>query len=451
MNVYEHEELAERVAQAVIDRIEARDRVVRLADRAVERFRQQSKGTQNNRLESEGEHGNLNGAVSSLLAARNGHQPSPHAVSPPGVRRVILRHFRSPGDVLMLTAAVRDLALSHPGQFQIDVRTPFPALWENNPYLTPLREEDPAVESLDCDYCEHPLISQSNHKPYHFIHAFRLLLEQKLEASITPQAFKGDVHLTDQEKGWLSQVDEITEKPGTRFWIIASGGKTDFTAKWWDPARCQAIVDHFQGRLQFVQVGALGDDHVHPPLDGVINLVGKTDLRQMVRLMYHADGVVCPVTMLMHLAAAVETKPGRPQNRPCVIVAGGREPTQWEAYPHHQYLHTLGMLPCCADGGCWRSRVVALGDGAEQDGSLCLLPVQVRADLILPKCLDMISAEQVISVVERYLAQDNLQVPPLAATKLAEETAAEPEEKCSEEMRPEEKNEVQEEGNTGTR
>jgi len=33
----------------------------------------------------------------------------------------------------------------------------------------------------------------------------------------------------------------------------------------------------------------------------------------------------------MHLAAAVETKPGMPQNRPCVVVAGGREPERWLA------------------------------------------------------------------------------------------------------------------------
>lgn len=404
MNPYERDEFAEQVAQAVIDRIEARDRVVRLAGRAIEHFRGRIQGTKEETSAENigGAQGNAADAGSALDA---GHPPESLAV-----RRVILRHSRSPGDVLMLTAAVRDLVLSHPGRFEVDVRTPFAALWENNPYLTPLRDEDPATEALDCDYCDHPLISQSNQQPYHFIHAFRLLLEQKMGVSIHPQAFKGDIHLTDREKGWLSQVDEITGEPGTRFWIIASGGKTDFTAKWWDPARSQAVVDHFRGRIQFVQVGAIGGEHVHPPLDGVINLLGKTDIRQMVRLMYHANGVVCPVTMLMHLAAAVETKPGFPRNRPCVVIAGGREPTQWEAYPHHQYLHTLGMLPCCDDGGCWRSRVVALGDGAEQDGSLCLRPVTVRAGLTLPQCLDMITAERVISTIEQYLAQGNLQV-----------------------------------------
>ena len=107
--------------------------------------------------------------------------------------------------------------------------------------------------------------------------------------------------------------------------------------------------------------------HHHPPLRNVLDLRGQTDLRQLVRLVYHAQGVLCPVTLLMHLAAAVETPPGMPKNRPCVVIAGGREPAQWEAYPHHQYIHTNGALMCCDHGGCWKSRVVPLGDGDEKD------------------------------------------------------------------------------------
>ena len=55
----------------------------------------------------------------------------------------------------MLTAAVRDLHLSYPGQFLTDVRTPCLALWENNPYVTSLKESDPDVQRIDCHY---PLI-----------------------------------------------------------------------------------------------------------------------------------------------------------------------------------------------------------------------------------------------------------------------------------------------------
>ncbi len=315
-------------------------------------------------------------------------------------RKLILKHWLSPGDILMLTAAVRDLHLNHPGRFLTDVRTPCSALWENNPYITGIEDKDPEAEQIQCEY---PLINQSNQVPYHVIHGFRLFLQEKLGVNIEPHAFKGDIHISDLEKSWMSQVEE-TEGLGARFWIIVSGGKWDYTAKWWDPERAQQVVDQFQGRIRFVQCGE--SDHYHPRLKGVLDLVGKTDLRQLVRLMYHADGVICPVTMFMHLAAALETKPGRPKNRPCVVIAGGREPSQWEAYPHHQYLHTNGALPCCDDGGCWKSRVEPLGDGDEKDHSLCLSPVTLSSGRKLPQCLDMITADDVIRAVENYLKFD---------------------------------------------
>ena len=88
------------------------------------------------------------------------------------MQKLILKSFLSPGDVLMLTAAVRDLHLNHPGQFVTDVRTSASQLWENNPYLTPLEDDDPDVRIIDMEY---PLIQRSNLTPHHFIHGFGLV------------------------------------------------------------------------------------------------------------------------------------------------------------------------------------------------------------------------------------------------------------------------------------
>ena len=133
--------------------------------------------------------------------------------------------------------------------------------------------------------------------------------------------------------------------------------------------------------------------------------MGKTSLRQFIRLMHHAAGVVCPVTFAMHLAAAVETRAGAPKVRPCVVIAGGREPTHWEAYPQHQYLSTVGALSCCLEGGCWKSRCQLVGDGDEKDRrNVCEQPVQLTPDLRIPRCLDMITADDVIRRIELYLA-----------------------------------------------
>jgi ADP-heptose:LPS heptosyltransferase len=319
---------------------------------------------------------------------------------PAAPTKLLLRNHQSPGDVVMLTAAVRDLHRSFPGQFVTDVRTTCMQLWEHNPHITPLAEDDSAVREIQCHY---PLINTCNEGTYHFIHGFRQYLGSELGLRIEPSVFKGDIHLAPIEKQWMSQVMEITHED-IPFWIIVAGGKRDYTIKWWDPARWQQVVDHFRGRILFAQVGEGG--HVHEPLRGVLDFRGKTDIRQMVRLMYHAQGVTCPVTFLMHLAAAVEVKGGRPRNRPCVVVAGGREPVHWEAYPHHQFIHNAGALPCCEQGGCWKSRTVPLGDGDEKDKSLCtdVLPPDEASPRRgpLPRCMDMIPAQEVIRRIETY-------------------------------------------------
>lgn len=124
---------------------------------------------------------------------------------------------------------------------------------------------------------------------------------------------------------------------------------------------------------------------------------GKTTLRELIRLVYHAQGVLCPVSLVMHLAAAVECKPGQPGRRPSVIVAGGREPPNWEAYPDHHFIHTIGMLPCCEQGGCWRSRSVPLGDGDAKDQ-----PNQLCVDVVanLPRCMHLITPAEVVQRIE---------------------------------------------------
>jgi ADP-heptose:LPS heptosyltransferase len=309
------------------------------------------------------------------------------------MRKLILRNFQSPGDIVMLTAAVRDLHACHPGEFLIDVRTPCPPIWENNPFLSPLSEADPAVEIIECHY---PLIHRSNQEPWHFVQAFGGFLNERLGLRIKPGAFKGDIHLSALERSWMSQVQEITREP-VPFWIINAGGKFDYTIKWWDHARYQAVVDRFRGRILFVQIGEA--HHHHRPLDGVIDLRGKTDLRQLIRLVHHAQGVVGPVSLAMHLAAAVEVRPGMPKNRPSVVVAGGREPPHWEAYPHHQFIHTIGALRCCDSGGCWKARTLPLGDGDPKDErrNLC-----VDVSNGLPRCMDLITADDVSRRIELY-------------------------------------------------
>lgn len=349
-------------------------------------------------------------------------------------RKLVLVNLLSPGDIMMMTAAVRDLHRAHPNEFITDVYTSVGEIWENNPYIThlPLRVErlgdqkepatpyerlvpsrdlkfiveDPDIEVLDCGYDGEfqASINRSNQNAYHFIHGYTQDLEQKLGVRIPVTEFKGDIHISDQEKIWMSQVQELglTEN----FWLVFSGGKYDYTAKWWNPDSYQAVVNHFKGKILFVQCG--DPAHFHPPLEGVVNLIGKTSARQLIRLMYHATGVICPVTFAMHLAAAVPMRTfdiyGRklPAVRPCIVLAGGREAAHWEAYPHHQYMHTVGAMPCCTKGGCWKSRCQKVGDNDSKDDNLCAYPIQVSETLKIGKCQTMITPQMVSESISMY-------------------------------------------------
>jgi ADP-heptose:LPS heptosyltransferase len=134
----------------------------------------------------------------------------------------------------------------------------------------------------------------------------------------------------------------------------------------------------------------------------VIDLVGKTDLRMFMRLAYHSDGIVCPITFAMHLAAALPQKPNKPRHKPCVVTAGGREPCTFTRYTNHGYLHANGYLKCCDNGGCWKSRTSPIGDGDKKDEELCINTVMLNGRKVQRCMHDFVTPEMVIQEIEKY-------------------------------------------------
>lgn len=299
----------------------------------------------------------------------------------PDARKLILLNHLSPGDVLVMTAAVHSLQQQNPGKFRLAVDTTAQALWEHNPDVESL--DTARAEQWEVLQTHYPLVNQSNQRAVHMMHGYCDFFEFALKVPVPLIVNRPQLYLSPEEKSWLGQVEQEFGYKG-KFWLIGAGRKPDFTCKFWGTSNYQRLVDLLRGKVVFVQVGAA--EHHHPPLRGVHSLVGKTDLRQLVRLMYHAEGAVGGTTLLMHLAAALE--------KPYVCIMGGREPVPWNSYPRQQLLHTVGCLPCCREGGCWRSRTVKLGDGSEQDGSLCECPTP-DGDEMVPKCLAMIRPEEV--------------------------------------------------------
>lgn len=316
--------------------------------------------------------------------------------------KLFLKHTRSPGDVLMLTAAVRDLHLTYPGKYITNIKTSAPDIWRNNPYITNFDESESDIV-IDAEY---KLINKSNQGGYHFIHGFHQDIENKLNIKLPLTDACGDIHLSGDEMRWMSQIQEMGIRD--RFWIISAGGKFDFTSKYWNPEKWQEVVDHFKGKITFVQTGM--SNHFHPPLNNTINLIGKTNLRQYIRLFYHSVGVLSTITCAMHFAAAVPSKYGL-KNRPCVVVATGMEPPSWEKYSTHKYITRAGTMPCCDKGGCWRKYCSEPVGEIIEDHKKCVnrvfydIPDNYKDkfnNFYIPKCMDDITSQEVIQSIEQY-------------------------------------------------
>jgi ADP-heptose:LPS heptosyltransferase len=310
--------------------------------------------------------------------------------------KLLLHSHYSPGDIVVMTGAVRDLHHTYPGGYLTGVDTPAEQLWHSNPYITAFDRSEPDIRVINLD----PDSGRMYRRTHHYSERYTARLAYELNVPLEITRCAGDVYLSDEERRSRSPLERSFGHSGP-FWIIIAGGKYELTVKWWAPRYYQEVVDRLGGRVQFVQCGD-GRDW-HPPLDRVFNLVGKTSIRELVLLMYHAEGVICPITFAMHLAAAVPTKTSR--RRPCVVIAGGREDPDWIAYPGHQFLHTVGSLRCCASGGCWRNRCQRVGDGSVQDREdMCEMPLRVSPDLRIPRCMAMVEPIDVVRAVEKFLA-----------------------------------------------
>ena len=301
----------------------------------------------------------------------------------PRLTELILAYNRAPGDAVVHTSVVRDLHRHYRGEIKIDVRTPHREVFENNPYLTPLKHAKKIELSVQ------PWIKTGKHG-LHFLTALHKSLENQTGLECPVYEPKPDLHLTEAEKR------PTVEGP---YWVVLAGGKANVTIKHWPWARYQAVASGLVERgFRVVQAGAKAPGHAHAALEGVVDLVGRTNLRQLFSLIYNAEGVVCSVTAAMHIAAAFDKR--------CVVIAGGREEPWWEwygGYPDafgtvaapvkvpHDFLHTLGQLSCCRDRGCWKKLILPKAG----EKKICLLPNKTESQP-QAECMAMIEPEDVL-------------------------------------------------------
>ncbi len=338
---------------------------------------------------------------------------------------IILHNHWALGDTVCLSALVRDIQRAYPNQYEIQMSGHYAGVaWLNNPHCTKA-PKSPTGQLVEVEYGNgiNACNAGDTAPKKHFLSWFHHSFEQLTGMAVPVTEPKGDIHLTPKE---------LSNKPTGRYWVVVAGGKMDMTAKVWAAGYWQRTVDILASMgIRCVQAGGDFDRHFHPKLERVEQLVGKTrSERDFFALIAGAEGVICGITAAMHIAAVFD--------KPCVVIAGGREAPWWEAYTNcyapasfgptcspvkveHAFLHTIGLLDCGVgnlDRGCWRNRAVPVEQGdliePKKIRKLCKRPVEIGLQMI-PECMRMITPDHVVEAVMLYYEKGYL--PPIGAVK----------------------------------
>lgn len=305
--------------------------------------------------------------------------------------KICFKNFQSPGDIVVMTGAIRDLKEQYP-RHEIAVNTTAMDIWQNNPNVSWFNERQ-ADKSYNLGYDD---IHNSDMSGRHFSSAFHIQIEDILNIKLYQSKIWPELFLSDEEK---NNRPPIEGNYNDKYWLLNAGYKDDFSLKHWGTMNYQEVVDRLKGKIKFVQVGEDSPGHYHLPIDGAINMIGKTNMREYIRLSYHSEGSIGPVSMHMHISAAFR--------KPCVIIAGGREPFRWEAYPNQRYVCTNGFLPCCNLKACWKNWLKhkvtePMKHKTEIDGENWEDKTCTNMDNGIAKCMKMITPEMVEKEILGY-------------------------------------------------
>ena len=204
------------------------------------------------------------------------------------------------GDVVVMSAVVRDIELAYPGRYSIFTTGHFQSLWKNFPNVTPASLPGRG-RFIDMSY-QHKIDQARAGSKKHFLTSFYEIVEEKLGIKIPMTKASGHLLITPG----------VTSPVSGKYWVSAPGGKTDLTTKIWLPSRHQKVVDILASKgIRCVQAGGNFAEHVNPILTNVTQALNATrDIEDFFALIAGAEGVICGITSLMHIAAVFD--------KPCV-------------------------------------------------------------------------------------------------------------------------------------
>lgn len=286
----------------------------------------------------------------------------------------ILSFGDSLGDNLLLTTLARELNAR--GFKNVWIKCDHPKLFGNNPYVKLVLPYNTllsttvlnllGVKTASPRYTTYHKETDRDKIPEkHIILKMADSLGLKGKIDTTPNFFfEGD----EAQQGKLADRQIVIT-------TSTSGSLVSMANKEWYAQRYQQVVDSFYPEYQFVQLGAKND----APLNNVIDMRGRSTLRESAAILKNSLLAVTHVGFTMHLARAV--------NCPAVVIYGGRETPAQSGYSCFNNIYSpIHCSPCWLHNTCHYNK----------------------------QCMDMISAATVISAIKQQLQNPS----PLVADEL---------------------------------
>lgn len=328
-------------------------------------------------------------------------------------KKVLFDHRWALGDTLLFQGMVRDFRKQYGDRYEIHVSTHYRDLWDGNEDADGVHRSPPkglGARPIPVRWWQGKTAG-AMHKgePLHILGWYHECVSRLLGVPFSPHKPHGKYVFLPKEKAPFVTGD---------YWVLVAGGKIDASTKIWPKEKWQELVHVLNTfGISTVQIGSNNSNSLHFPLEGTINLVGQVEsARDFLRVIRDAKGVVCGVTGAMHAAAIMQ--------KPCVVIAGGREEPAFEAYDHklsgfgptcepikipHRFLHTMGKLPCCMEKGCWKFSVTKLHEKDRfHPERMCVLPVLSGEKQYAAKCMTMIEPKDVGMAVLSYYADETI-------------------------------------------
>ncbi len=300
------------------------------------------------------------------------------------VKRVWLSHTISPGDSMVLTAAIESVGYYSPLTYTFKVQCSSREVFVNNPHCSdfPRDQADLVIEA------HYPDFAERNWRDVRYLQGYTHFLGEKLGLKLKCAVPSPRLYFSPAELAAPRLIDEP-------YVVINSGYKKDGTLKNWGIQNWIEVSNWIQSQgLKVVQVGTTSPHHVHKPLPGAIDMRHNSPHRVLYKLALDSEYGLGAESYLHHIYAAT------PIRKPFVCVASGIFPTTAMQYGTERYLCRQGTMDCCRTRGCGGTggpNTVVPGPGLV----MCHYPDKV-GDEPVAGCLARIKPAEVIEAIKQW-------------------------------------------------